>query len=386
MNGRNSSDSNGTVEIKGSFVVILISTLVLLVGLTVSLFIVMNYESNSSGGRGDSGGNGGGSKSTSSQTDGPSVTAGLNTTPLFPTKESRTSYKISTSDNVTKLTDDSQIKSNNTILVEVGNNSLVSTVEKNADAKIYPASMTKVMTLLVACERVTDLDTLLTIESEHIDYVVKSNGGSSFFGVGDPDLVGEKISVKDALYLISYKSDTIACLLIADYIAGGQDAFVQLMNQKAKDIGLTQTNFVNCTGLYNENHYSTCREIASIMAYAMDNELANSILFSIETYSFKSDKFYTAKDPTKKLTYYLTYPDWYGSDRFNQKTVLDNVTVVAGKTGYVEESGVSLVSVAKDKSDGTLYINVIVGQPKGSGLNEAISTNEVKFIYNTYAK
>lgn len=383
MKNYNPDSSRHTVEIKPAFLAILIATISLLVALTIGLFVVMAFEKDRSD-EPNLGGNRGG-KQTQSTTD-PSVPSNLNKTPLYPTKETRTSYKISTGIDVVKLTDDGVITSNNTVLVKVGADSLTSVVEKAADTKMYPASMTKVMTLLVASERVTDLDTMLTITEEHIDYATKSGGGSSFFGIGDPELAGEKISVKDALYLISYKSDTLSCLLIADHIAGSQDAFVQLMNQKAKEIGLIGTNFVNCTGLYHEDHYSTCKDIASIMAYAMDNELAKSILFSTKSYTFQSDKFFTSKDPTKKVTYYLTYPDWYGAaKRFNKNNKLETVTVIAGKTGYVEESGISLVSVA-EAADGTLYINVIVGKPKGSGLTEDISTAEVKKIYNTYAK
>lgn len=376
-----------TIEIKPSFLVILAVTLLLLVGLVVGLFIVMNRDGDSHLGHGGAGAppSGGKTQTTTaaSSEDIPVISDGK---PLFPTVETRGNYKISTADSVVKLTGDDFIRSNNTVLVKVGAETLTSIVEKAADEKMYPASMTKVMTLLVACERVDNLDTMLTIKQEHIDYVKKSGGGSSFFGIGDPDLPGEKISVKDALYLISYESDTLSCLLIADYIAGSQEEFVELMNKKAESLGLTGTNFVNCTGLYDKNHYSTCKEIASIMAYAMDNELAKSILFSTSNYSFKSDKFYTAKDPSKKLTYYPNAPEWYeSSNRFNKSNKLETVTVVAGKTGYVDESGVSLVSVAR-ADDGTLYINVIVGEPKGSGLSESISTSEVKKIYNTYAK
>jgi D-alanyl-D-alanine carboxypeptidase len=120
------------------------------------------------------------------------------------------------------------------------------------------------------------------------------------------------------------------------------------------------------------------------MAYATDNELARSILLSTSTYSFTSDKFYTTKDPSKKVTYYPNYPSWY-DDRFNKQNKLQTVTIIGGKTGYIDESGVSLVSYAEG-ANGQKYINVIVGQPKGSGLSEAISTTEVKKIYNTYAK
>jgi len=374
-----------TIEIKPSFLIILIVTLLLLVGLVVGLFIVMNRDGDSHLGHGGVGAppSGGKAQTTAASSD---IPAGVLGAPLYPTVETRESYKVSTADNVVTLTNDDFIRSNNTVLVKVGAETLTSILEKDADKKMYPASMTKVMTLLVACERVDNLDTMLTIKQEHIDYVKKSGGGSSFFGIGDPDLPGERISVKDALYLISYESDTLSCLLIADHIAGSQEEFVALMNQKAASLGLTGTNFVNCTGLYDENHYSTCKEIASIMAYAMDNKLAESILFSTSNYSFKSDKFYTTKDPNKKVTYYPNAPEWYESaNRFNKSNELDTVTVVAGKTGYVDESGVSLVSVAR-ADDGTLYINVIVGEPKGSGLSESISTSEVKKIYNTYAK
>jgi D-alanyl-D-alanine carboxypeptidase len=121
------------------------------------------------------------------------------------------------------------------------------------------------------------------------------------------------------------------------------------------------------------------------MAYAIENQMAKEILFSTDTYTFQSNKFYTTKDPDKKVTYYPV-PEWYAKDvRFNKKVQLESAVVVAGKTGYIDESGVSLVSIAKSDS-GKYYINVIVGQPKGSGLTESISTNEVKQIYNTYAK
>ena len=374
-----------TIEIKPSFLIILLVTLVLLVGLVVGLFIVMNRDGDSHLGHGGVGAPPGGdsAQTTTASSD---IPVGNNGKPLYPTVETRASYKILTSDSVVRLTGDDFIRSDNTVLVKVGAETLTSIVEKAADEKMYPASMTKVMTLLVACERVDNLDTMLTIKQEHVDYVKQSGGGSSFFGIGDPDLPGERISVKDALYLISYESDTLSCLLMADHIAGSQEAFVELMNKKAESLGLTNTNFVNCTGLYDKNHYSTCKEIASIMAYAMDNELAKSILFSTSDYSFKSDKFTTTKDPSKKVTYYPNAPEWYeSSNRFNKSNKLETVTVVAGKTGYVDESGVSLVSVAR-ADDGTLYINVIVGEPKGSGLSESISTSEVKKIYNTYAK
>lgn len=368
---KKSGKSEIIIEIKPSFLVVLIVTFVLLVALAVGLVVVMNGEFDRPSNGGSGGGKGGKDKTeqTTSSTTKPSLPAGVNTTPLFPTNETRDSYKISTAADVVTLTDDNFIKSNNTILVKVGTDSLVSVVEKNADAKMYPASMTKVMTLIVACERVTDLDKKLEVSAE-IAKFAEDNDGS---GAGLK--VGESYTVKDLLYLISYKSDTIASLLIAEHIAGSEAAFVDLMNQKVQSLGLTGTHFANCTGLYHAENYSTCRDIATIMAYALDNEMAFGVLSS-----------YTGYKMTVGGVDCTFYSGWYsGRARFADNPRLSTVTVKAAKTGYIDESGISLVSYAVGK-DGSKYINVIVGKPKGSGLTESMSTSEVKLIYNTYAK
>ena len=368
---KKSGKSEIIIEIKPSFLVVLIVTFVLLVALAVGLVVVMNGEFDRPSNGGSGGGKGGKDKTsqTTSSTTKPSLPAGVNTTPLFPTNETRDSYNISTAADVVTLTDDNFIKSNNTILVKVGADSLVSVVEKNADAKMYPASMTKVMTLIVACERVTDLDKKLEVTAE-IAKFAEDNDGS---GAGLK--VGESYTVKDLLYLISYKSDTIASLLIAEHIAGSEAAFVDLMNQKVRDLGLVGTHFANCTGLYHAENYSTCRDIATIMAYALDNEMAFGVLSS-----------YTGYKMTVGGVDCTFYSGWYsGRARFADNPRLSTVTVKAAKTGYIDESGISLVSYAVGK-DGSKYINVIVGKPKGSGLTESMSTSEVKLIYNTYAK
>ena len=285
--------------------------------------------------------------------------------PVSPTKESRTSYIIGRAPDVITISD--EIKSNNTILVEL--DSYTSIVEKSADAKIYPSSMTKVMTLVVACENITDLYESLTVTQEMADYM-KDNDGS---GVGLK--VGQSYLVEDLLYLISYQSDTIACLLIAEKVAGGEDEFVALMNKKAADLGLSGTHFTNCTGLYNENHYTTCRDMAAIMAYAMDNELAYLILSS-----------YTGRPMVVGDDNCTFYANWYsGKERLADNPNLKTSKVIAGKTGYTDESGFTFVTVAKG-DNGKTYINVIVGLPKGSGLRESMLTSEVKNIYNTYIK
>ena len=360
------------IEISPAFLIIFIVTVVLLISLVVGLFVVMNRDKGPVVG----GSNPGGGKTPGG---GDLPVGDTVKTPLYPTVETRSSYLITTPSGIDMAPD----ITSNTVLVKLSAGALTSVVEKNAGEKIYPASMTKVMTLLVACERVTDLDAMLTITEDHIAYYkAYCQDGSTIFDIwGDPDLPGERISVKNALYLISYESDTIACMLIAEHIAGSQEEFVKLMNQKVTSLGLTGTNFVNCTGLHTENHYSTCKDMASIAAYALDNELAKTILLSTTDASFKSDKFYTAKDPTKKVTYYVTAPGWY-KDRFDKNAQLDTVTLIGGKTGWEPNLVTSLLTVAK-ASDGTLYINVVANKI-GSYVNIANSTKDVKHIYNTY--
>ena len=337
-----------TIEIKPSFLIILIVTLVLLVGLVVGLFIVMNRDGDSHLGHGGVGAppSGGKAQTTTASSDIPAVNNGE---PLFPTVERRESYKPTTSASVVDIS--SAVNANNAMLVKVTDDGLVSTHEKAADAKIYPASITKVMTLIVACERVTDLTAKLEVTQEIAQYAANNDGSGAGLKVGD------KYTVEDLLYLISYKSDTIASMLIAEHIAGSHEAFVALMNEKAAAIGMTATHFENCTGLYHENHYSTCRDIAAMMAYALDNELAYSCLTSFEGRAMKVN-------PS-----------------------LDTVKVLGGKTGYTDESGFTFVTVAQDKINSSVkYINVMIGKPKGQGYTATLFMNDYKKIYNTYAK
>jgi D-alanyl-D-alanine carboxypeptidase (penicillin-binding protein 5/6) len=134
--------------------------------------------------------------------------------------------------------------------------------------------MTKVMTLIVIAENLksaAELDKVLTIEHER--------GSNSGYGFN----VGEKLTVKDLIYAAILQSDGVACLTLADYIAGSEANFVKLMNEKAAELGIGDTTlFQNCTGLHHQYHYSTCRDIAIMMAYAMQNPLCTSVLTSLK--------------------------------------------------------------------------------------------------------
>lgn len=351
--------------------IILFTTVVLLIAFTASFFVLLFLDGADDGYK-DFNDDQGVSSSTNKK---PNVNT--NKEPIYPTVPTRNNYVAESSGFSQQI--GGLIQSNNAVLVELGSYQAIA--EKDADAKIYPASMTKVMTLLVACENVTSLSKKLTVTQEAIDYK-RAQGGS---GLLVDSSLGDAFTIEDLLYILSYDSDTIACLLLAKEIAGSEAAFVDMMNAKARSLGLTSTHFTNSTGLHNEEHYSTCREMAAIMAYALDNTLARRILLSIETKSFEA---YKGNTDEKTVTYYAS-PDWYQTDggtRFKGNVKLETVTVKGGKTGYTDEAGVCLVSYAESNSTGKCYINVIVGKPKGSGVKESVSVADVKCIYNTYAE
>ena len=349
--------------------IILITTIILLVSFTASFFVLLLTENEGYGPSGSSGAenwtgvNSGGNKEQSTQSSG-------NKANINKTVPSLSNYIAESSSLSQKI--DGFIESNNTILVEIGSNSCFSKAEKNADAKIYPASMTKVMSLLVACENITDTSVKLTVSEKNVQFMATNEG--SGYGLK----AGEILSVRDLLYLTSYQSDTVAILTLAEYISGSEESFVALMNAKAREIGLKNTNFSNCTGLHDENNYTTCREMAAIMIYALDNPLCKELLTSYTGYSLVTNM----RSEADKCKFYST---WY-SGRFSDKPTLETVVIKGGKTGYTDEAGVCLVTYAESKTTGKKYVNVIVGKPQGSGLSETKSTNEVKKIYNSYAE
>lgn len=279
---------------------------------------------------------------------------------------------------LTDLAEDTGIKSAHAVLVKLGDNSSIA--EKGADTKVYPASMTKVMTLLVACENARDPNALLTVTQEMVDYH-KDTGGSGMMGFS----AGESITVEDALYLVIYDSDTIACLLLAQYVAGSEQAFVGMMNDKAAALGLTGTHFVNCTGLFDEEHYTTCREMAAIMACALKNAVAKEIITSYNGYTvdiYQGDNRNNSRSS-------LAYADWY-STRLGDNPWAGNgsdVKILGGKTGYEDIPRYCFVTYAKNTETGTEYICVTVGRSSNEQykISLAESTNDTKRIYQKYA-
>lgn len=211
------------------------------------------------------------------------------------------------------------------------------------DAKIFPASMTKVMTLIVAVENIENLEDKFTMTAEIIDPLVRESASRAGF---EP---GEEVTAKDMLYGLILPSGADASVGLATMISGSEENFVNLMNEKCKEMGLKNTHFTNTSGLYNEQHYTTPVEMAMIMEYAISNETCLEVL---STYQYTTSV--TDKHPEGILLSSTMFSRMYGNE-------VNTVSIKAGKTGYTQEAGNCLVSYAERGTD--RYIVVTSGAP-----------------------
>ena len=231
---------------------------------------------------------------------------------------------------------DTEIDSQYAVVIDLQSDAIIA--EKASDILISPASMTKVLTLLVAAEHIRDLDDTFTMTIDITDYCYVN--GCSVVGLE----VGETVSVRELLYGTILPSGADAAMGLAVYVAGSHEAFVDMMNAKAEELGLGETaHFTNCVGLYHEEHLCTVYDMAMIMKAAMENELCREVL-NARTYN-------TA--PTVAHPQGQTLSNWF-LRRIEDKDTGD-IQVIGAKTGYVVQSGSCAVSAGRD-SQGNLYL------------------------------
>ena len=177
------------------------------------------------------------------------------------------------------------------------------------------ASITKIMTCIIALEN-TNIENIVTVDES----ILKAYGSGIYIQIG------ERISVKDLLYGLMLRSGNDAAVMIASYISGSEEEFVKLMNNKAKEIGMTNTIFNNSSGLDEKGgNYSTAYDMALLTKYAMKNEMYRTIV-STKTHKVKTNyKSYSWTNKNKLLKY-------------------DYIT--GGKTGYTEKAKRTLVTTA----------------------------------------
>ena len=150
------------------------------------------------------------------------------------------------------------------ILVELDSGNVIA--EHNSEDKIYPASLTKIMTAVLAIENTDDLSQTVTLPYDIFEPLYEENASMAGFQPG------EEATLKDLLYGILLPSGAECCMAFADRIAGSEEAFVDMMNEKATEIGMSNTHFCNATGLHNPDHYSTVKDISILLKYALQYE------------------------------------------------------------------------------------------------------------------
>lgn len=225
------------------------------------------------------------------------------------------------------------------VLLDVSSNEIIEYLD--CDARIFPASLTKIMTLIVATEHITNMNDTFIMTEEIVKLAMDEGASRAGF------LPGEKLTLTDLLYGAILPSGADATIALAEKLCGSEAEFVQLMNEKAEELGLLHTHFVNSSGLHDDNHYTTAVDMAMILQYATEDELCRKIL---STYEFTTSE--TEQNPDGILLTSTMFSRMYGNEA-------PGVTIEGGKMGFTDEAGNCLASFAT-KGDKT-YIAVTAG-------------------------
>ena len=251
------------------------------------------------------------------------------------------------------------VNSSNAILIRLDDESML--LNKLGDERIYPASLTKIMTAIVAIEKIGDLNKEIYLSDDIFNELYED--GASMAGF----LPNEKVKAIDLLYGVMLPSGAESCLGLAEYTAGSEENFVRMMNDKAKELGMLDTNYKNSTGLHHRKHYSTVEDIAKLLKYSLKNDVFREI--------------YTAKEHTTEgtnmhpegITLYSTMFKYMDSDR------VKNGRIEGGKTGYTDEANLCLASLAT--INGAEYI-FVTANAEGNPQTTQFNIEDAFNVYN----
>ena len=256
--------------------------------------------------------------------------------------------------------EDNTVASQFAMLINVSDDHVL--VDKGIHEKMYPASMTKVLTNLIAAEQVADPEDTFTMTGDIINYSLSNGCNAAGY------VVEEVLPVKDLFYGSILPSGGEATLGLATYVSESQDHFVELMNQRLEELGLSATaHFTNTIGLFDEEHYCTPVDMAMIMKAAVENDFCREVL--------STKVYYTTKTPQNPEGLILS--NWFL--RRIEDRDCGGGEVLCGKTGFVNESGCCAVSYYVSPT-GVPYICVT-----GGAESEWACLDDHAYIYKTYA-
>ena len=224
------------------------------------------------------------------------------------------------------------------MLIDLNNGRTI--YEQNADDKIYPASLTKIMTCLVALERGNLSDTV-TVSETALDNLGED---SSLAGLQ----VGEQMSLENLLYCMMIVSGNEACNVVAEHIAGSVSDFVRMMNERAYELGCRNTHFANPHGLHHEEHYTTARDLSIITQAALKSEnfkqITNTAEYELPATNLSEARTLSTTNMliSKSVSNIFYYPKAAGI-----------------KTGYTSAAGRCVISTAK--SGGMYFLGIVCG-------------------------
>ncbi len=233
--------------------------------------------------------------------------------------------------------------------------------EKAGRERIYPASMTKIMTALLAIEYTENLDQTVTVPEEIFPALYAGDASMAGFQPG------EEASLRDLLYGILLPSGAECCQTFAMRISGSEEAFAGLMNQKAEKLGMDGTHFCNSTGLHEEDHYTTAADMAVLLRYALNNPVFREVFPSASH----------TVGPTNLHPQGFTFT----STMFSQmdSPMVNGGEILGGKTGYTEQAGQCLASLAE--INGQDYI-LVTAKADGNHETSQFHILDAQDVYN----
>lgn len=223
------------------------------------------------------------------------------------------------------------------MLISLDDNDYPVIAAKNSTKKKYPASLTKIVTAIVTIDNVDDLSAKTTVSKRAIEALYGT--GAQVAGLK----IGQEVTIEQLLYLTMVHSACDACQVLAEYVGGSVEGFVQMMNDWAKAAGCENTNFVNPDGLHDDNHYTTAADMAKITLKAMENDTFNKIS-TTQSYEFEGQKFIHTNFMLDKyhVSYYYEYAQGI-------------------KTGSTNEAGYCVIT--KASKDGYNYLAIVMDSP-----------------------
>lgn len=250
--------------------------------------------------------------------------------------------------------DDLNLDCNGAILMDAQTGNVL--YEKNGDGKWYPASMTKIMTMVLVLEAVRDG------KASFEDQITASEYASNFGGTQVWLEPGEKFSLKEMLIAIAVGSANDCSVAVAEHLGGSEQAFAKMMTKRAKELGAKNTNFVNSHGLHDDNHYTTPRDLALIGKYAVT--LPHMLeLTTIKEYEFREEPKLVLHNTNKLLW-------WFEGTK-------------GLKTGTTEKAKRNLTAAVE--RDGLMLISVVMGAEGNRGhFTQSMSLQQYGFARYGY--